>query len=264
VPDHHSQNDAGFLQTDRPLFLWEEEQMRFSFLVVLFVPMLACTSVKSTDIKTAGMSAHMKVVADGTGQTEASAQLNVDTSLTDFVDLSSGDSLAATVGGKSQTLARNELLGVITYSTAFTGQDAAGTAYTVALTRATDTNAPSSTCTIPGPFSITTPASNASFSRAKDDIAVAYSNGGTQNTMTWSVSGTCINGAATGTVTADSGTFTITRASITPADSSQASQTCQVTLTLIREGVGQLDPAYGYGGSIVGRQVRSMTFHSTP
>ncbi len=61
--------------------------MRLSYLGTAVALSTACTSIQSSSIKTSGMSASMQVVADGTGQTTASATLNVGSNSTDFVDL---------------------------------------------------------------------------------------------------------------------------------------------------------------------------------
>jgi hypothetical protein len=226
----------------------------------VFVP--ACTSVKSSDLETSGMSAHMTVTADGQGNTSASAELNVDTNGTDFVDLSAGDSLVATpAGGSPRTMSRSDLLGVISYGASFTGEDAPGTAYTIAFSRkAPNVSAPSSTCSLPQPFAITAPASGASFSRANDAVVVMYGYFGTSDAMTYQVTGPCVS-TATGSLPADSGTLTIAKGTLV---TSGGSSSCTATLTLHRSRSGQLDPAYGYGGAISCDQVRTVTFTSNP
>lgn len=221
----------------------------------------ACTSVKSTDLETSGMSAHIGVTADGQGNTVASAELTVDNSVTDFVDLSAGDSFVATAGGTSQSMTRNDLLGIISYSTGFSGQAAPGTAYTVALNRkAPDVSAPSSTCSIPQPFEITSPVSGLAYSRGGDGIVVTYSNAGQSDPVSYQVSGPCVNTAG-GTVFPDSGSFTIAKSTLV---ASGGTPSCTVTLTVTRARSGQLDPAYGYGGSISCGQARTITFVSNP
>ena len=228
---------------------------------LLVLTLGACSNVASTNIKTAGIEAHLVVAADGTGKTKATAALNVDTSAVDFVKLSDGDSLVAKTGSQSQTLTESELLGAVSYAATFDGADAEGTAYTVSLNRATETSAPSSTVTLPAPFSITAPAPAASFSRANDDLAVTYASAGTHDSMSWSITGDCILNQSK-VLDADTGSFTVAKASIkTP--SSTTTENCQVTLTVSRTQVGTLDPAY-QGGSILGVQTRTLTFTSTP
>jgi hypothetical protein len=221
----------------------------------------ACTKVASTDLKTSGMSASMNVTADGTGKSTANAQLFVGDSLVDRVDLVGGDTLTATAGNQTQTLQRTNVLNVVTYSADFQGADQEGTKYTIAFTRASDTNAPNSIATMPAPFSILTPAASASFSRAGDDITITYA-GGTSDKMSWLASG-CIQTVGTQYLTGDPGTFTITKGTLKP-DAQSAMATCNVTITLYRTRSGQLDPAYGHGGSIFAQQTRTLTISSKP
>jgi hypothetical protein len=231
-----------------------------AFLVVC----ASCTTIQSSSLKTSGMSAYMQVVGDGTGQTKVSAQFNVDNNSTDFVDLSAGDSVIASVGGMSQPMARVTFLGTVSYETSFTGEDADGTQYTIALSRTTDVSAPSSTCTMPNPFTITAPTGNSAFSRATGDIVVTYDTVGTQDSMTWSVGGDCVKGMVGGSVANDAGSFTITKGTLVSTDATQSNVTCQAHITLTRERPGQLDPHYGSGGNIAAQQVRTVTFNSTP
>jgi hypothetical protein len=238
--------------------------MRLSLLVPALVVGAACTSIQSSNIKTAGMSAYMQVVADGTGQTKASAQLNVGNNATDFVDLSSGDTFVATASGQSQTMSRTNFLGTISYQATFNGKDGVGTPYTIALNRTSDVSAPSSTCTMPKPFNITAPTSNGTFSRANSDIMVTYDNSGTQDAMNWSAGGDCVKGQVDGSVAGDTGSFTIAKGILVPTDPSQNTVTCQAHITLTRTRPGQLDPHFGSGGNIHADHVRTVTFNSTP
>ncbi|HEY3822596.1 MAG TPA: hypothetical protein VGL81_35770 [Polyangiaceae bacterium] len=238
--------------------------MRPIVCCMFFVSVAGCTDLSSADLKTAGMSADITVSADGTGQSQVTAQFHVDDNATDFVSLSTGDSATAACAGQTETLSQSNVLGDISYQTSFTGEDGAGAAYTVALTRTSDVSAPSSTCTMPSPFTVTAPTSSGSYSRSTADLTVTYTNGGTQDPMSWSVSGDCVS-VAVGSVSNDAGTFTIPRGSLTPAGSSQtASATCQATLTLTRSRQGQLDSHYGSGGSIFAQQIRTVTFNSAP
>jgi hypothetical protein len=232
--------------------------MRTLLACVLCVSAAGCTDLQSSDLKTAGMSTSMSVTADGTGQTTVTAQFNVDNNGTDFVNLSSGDSAVAEVASQSRTMSQSNVLGDIAYQTTFSGQDAAGTQYTIALQRTTDVSAPSSVCTLPNGFNITGPTSSGTFSR-QSDLTVTYDNPGSGDTMTWSLSG-CAEG--NGTVTGDSGSFTIPKGTLSP--NGAQSGTCQDTITLTRARAGQVDSHYGSGGSIVAQQVRSVTFNSTP
>jgi hypothetical protein len=235
--------------------------MRTSSLLLLLAS-AACTKVESKSILTSGMSATMSVRADGTGQSFASASLLVGDSALDYVDLSTGDSLVASSGTKSQPMSRSVLLNVVSYSAPFSGLDAEGTPYTIAFKRSLDSGAPSSTCTLPAPFTLTTPPPAATFSRGASDITLTWM-GGTTDPMRYEIRGDCL--ATKGdAITGDPGTLLLPKGTIAVGDPKYAGQTCTGTIVVHRARQGKLDPAFGHGGSIFGEQVRSVSFTSTP
>jgi hypothetical protein len=238
--------------------------MRFVRLSVTLAALASCTTLPSSSLKTSGMSAQMSVVASGNGSTQVSAQFNVGSNSTDFVDLSAGDTLTAQAGSQTQPMARSSFAGVISYGATFLALDAADTKYTIALTRSMDVSAPSSIATLPKPFNITAPTANSSFSRANSDITVTYDNFGTQDSMSWSAGGDCVKGLVGGTVANDAGSLVIAKGTLLPTDASQAGVTCVAHITLTRQRPGQLDPHYGAGGSIFAQQTRTVTFSSAP
>ena len=226
------------------------------------VALVGCTDVSSTDLKTSGITAYFTVTANGTGNTNASAELQVkDSSTITFVELQSGDQLTATTGGQSKTLEESKTLGVISYNATFTGADAEGTSYTFALQRSADTSASGNTVTLPAPFSITAPTgATLSYSRANDDIVVDYDNAQKSDSMSFTLSGDCIEIMA-GSPPGDTGSFTIAKGSLVQRQG--AATSCQVVLTLMRSRSGTLDPAFGAGLSTA-VQARSFTFTSNP
>ena len=237
--------------------------MRILTLALLLLPFVpACSKVESSSILTSGMSALMSVSADGSGKTVASASLRVGDSALEYVDLSAGDSLLASSGAKSQSMARSSILNVVTYSTEFAGLDAAGTPYAIAFKRSVDSGAPSSTCTLPTPLTITSPPPSTSFSRASTDISVTW-NGGSSDTMRYEIKGDCLAAKVDG-IAGDPGIVVLARGTIAVGDPKNAGVTCAGTIVLKRQRTGKLDPAFGHGGSIFGEQVRSVSFTSTP
>ena len=233
--------------------------MRNSFFWALVV-FVGCSKLESNSIRTSGISASIRVSSNGSGS-GASASLMVGKSATTYVDLSPGDTLVATVDGQSKTMARSSLFNVVTYGATINNADKEGTVYVVALNRTGDTSAPSSTCTLPGPFTLQAPQSGASFSRSSDDIVVTYT-GPSTDAMSWEASGSCIEGR-NNNVTGDPGSITIPKGTF-KGTASGATTTCTVTLALKRKRSGALDAAYGYGGSITCEQKRSLTFSSKP
>ena len=231
-----------------------------SLLLLLALP--ACTKVESSSILTSGMAASMSVTADGTGQSVASASLRVGDSAVDCVDLSTGDSLVATSGTKSQPMSRSVIFNVVTYSALFSGLDAEGTPYTIAFKRSLDAGAPSSTCTMPAPFALTTPPPSSPFSRGASDITLTWK-GGTADAMRYEIKGDCLT-SKSDAIAGDPGTLLVPMGTIAVSDPKYAGQNCTGTLVVHRTRQGKLDPAFGHGGSIFGEQVRSVSFTSTP
>jgi hypothetical protein len=226
-----------------------------------------CTSIQSSDLKTAGMTATMTVAADGTGSTKATVALNVDNNPTDFVSLSSGDSLTATAGGSaSRSLSQDTVLGEIDYVASFSGEGGTGTPYLVAFNRSTETSAPVSECTLPEPFEIVQPAPGASFSRSASDLTIAYAPAGSADAMSYSVQGSCVSQVSGQTVAGDPGVIVIPKGTLVAASSGQGgaqSGACQVSITVVRQRQGTLDPHFA-GGTIVGEQVRGVMVGSVP
>ena len=224
----------------------------------------ACTAgraVDSTELRTSGIVAQLSVVADGTGQTTVSAALRAYDANLGQVYLNTADTLVASVDATSQPMPESDLPDVISYETRFLGHDAGGTAYNIAFHRAYDVGAPSTTCTLPQPFTLTSPAAG-SLSRASDDIVIDVEGaGGNAEDITYAIAGDCLSGATTGTLHGDGSSTVIPKGTLAPGDPTQSS--CVATLTLTREAPGRLDPAFD-GGSVRAQQTRSISFVSTP
>jgi hypothetical protein len=231
--------------------------------LALTVVFAGCTDLASSDIKTAGIRATLSITNTGSNGVTARAQFNVDTNATDFVELSTGDTVVAKANGQTVTLSESKLLGAVAYTGNLTASDAA-TQYTISLNRSTDTSAPGSTCTMPAALSITTPAASASFSRNNDDISVTYSGSGQSDPLSWSVTGDCVTPVSSQTLPSDTGSFTIPKGTIKQlSNSTNAVTNCQITLTVNRTRNGTLDPSYN-GGLIQAIQSRSVTLNSAP
>ena len=219
----------------------------------------ACTTTNSQDVTTHGIYADLGARADGTGTTDVYATLFFGDPLSlDFVRLTGNDQLEATFNGQNMVMAETELLGIVGHNATFTG-DAAGSQFEIAFLRTVDAGAPSSTCQLPMPFTITT--SPSTQSRAAP-MTLTWSPSGTQDLMSWSASGDCIN-AASGT-TSDTGTTTIAANTLQMRQGMGVASSCAVTLYLSRLHAGQLDPHYGKGGTINGEQRRTATFTTMP
>jgi hypothetical protein len=235
--------------------------------VCVAVTATGCTSVQSSDLKTAGMSATMTVAADDTGFTTTTVALNVDDNGTDFVTLSPGDSLVATAAASaSQPLAQDSFLGEVNYVARFGGESGGGTPYVVSFNRTNDQSAPSSTCTLPVPFAISSPAPEAAFSRSSSDIAITYAPSGTGDAVSYGVQGDCVSQIASASVVGDPGVIVIPRGTLIAAQGGQGSAQsglCNATITVVRQRSGAIDPHFA-GGTIVAQQVRQLMVASGP
>jgi hypothetical protein len=175
-----------------------------------------------------------------------------------FVDLAEGDQLVASSGGTSMTLDKTQLLTIVSYTATFpTGNE--GDTFNIDFQRTVDGGAPSSTATLPAAFTLGTAPTSAS--RAQD-LTVTWSPSGSADQMAWEATGDCIQ-TASGSIPADSGTFTIPGSTFV-VPQGQGDTQCQVSLTVLRKRAGSLDPAFGKGGDIIGEQQRTEMFTSTP
>jgi hypothetical protein len=218
-----------------------------------------CAKIASNDVKTSGMTADITAVADGNGTTSIGATLYVgDPANLDFVMVDSPDTLFAEFGTEQQAMALNELGNIVSYSASF-GDDTEGDQFTVDFSRASgDVSAPSSVATLPTEFTLDAPPTSAS--RATD-LVVTWTSADDPNPMQWNASGGCID-SASGAITVGASTLTISANTLIQAGSA-APTSCTVTVTIQRNEMGTLDPAFG-GGGVVGIQQRSFELTSNP
>jgi hypothetical protein len=224
-------------------------------LVILCI-CAGCTDVKSSAITTEGMNAQFTATA-GESTTTVAATLRVGGELSNtYVDLEEGDSLEATDGDETQTLAHQSLGAFHEYNASFQSTEAE-TMFTFSLNRSSGDNAPASTATLPEPFSITAPATGENLSRG-NDVLVEWESAGTSDKMQIQISGDCI-GSYVETID-DDGSHTVSAGSL---GAFEESERCQATITVERQRVGQLDPAFGAGSSY-GVQNRTLDFRTDP
>jgi len=244
---------------------------RWALVASVCVLLVACENVKSEDVDTDALYADLRVTATGDGASRVGAWLRVGGGLSNtYLDLSSGDSLTARQGESIKTLARqSNVLGEVWYEESF-AIDAENTPFLISLTRAstdpsacgTGHDAPNSNVSLPAPFTLSAPTADASFSRAADDIPVAWAESGKPDPMTVHFSGGCIVGRSIA-VSGDPGTATIPHSMIEPIRDHET-ESCRVTITVERRRAGALDPNYGEGGTISAAHVRSIDVLSTP
>lgn len=222
---------------------------------------MACSSSDSEDIRTSGMYANYTAVSDG-ASTRVTATLRVGgPTSTNFVKLSSGDSLVASSGSESQTLTETHLLEIYSYVGTLS-VNAEGSVINFNFDRsAADEDAPNSNVTLPAEFSISAP-TGGDQSRAQA-LTVTWAPSGSSDTMTVSVDGDCLR-HRTFDVTGDPGTFTLNAGQVEPLNSGSTGSSCSATIAVARRRNGSVDPAFGEGGLITGTQARTVSIRSIP
>lgn len=232
-------------------------------LAIALAALVGCESVESTDVLTSGLYADLSATADGSGTTRTEAVLRVGggTSNT-YLALAGDDTLSAleTASGTKITLDEHNLGDIYHYWADF-DVDAEDSEFVISFERTIDDGAPDSNMTLPAPFDITGPDADANHSRAAD-LTVGWEPSGSADPMAWEIVGECFH-AASGTLSGDSGSVVVPAGSLQPFDGEDATS-CEATLTVSRARAGNLDPGYGEGGKITGRQVRQIKFRSDP
>src|SRR5262249_5519995 len=123
-----------------------------------------------------------------------------------FVDLVGGDQLIAHHGSELKTMNEVIILNIVSHSATFQG-DRQDEGFEVEFRRQVDPGAPSSTVSLPAPFTLGTVPS--SISRNQDfGVNWTGSSTGAIDRMRWSASGSCIE-SATGVIAGDPGSVTM-------------------------------------------------------
>lgn len=234
-------------------------------LVLLLIA--ACADTESENVKTEGVHAEIEVSADGSGNTDIDAQLEVGSrgELATQLDLSNGDALVAYANGEEQTLTKVEELLGIHYVTTF-NFDSSNIEFRIALLRNNDTSAPNSTVLLPDPFTITAPNNNATYAR-NADIVTTWDPGFSNFSMKIAYDLYCSDGSFVSklqtqrAISSDSGQYSINVAELlNPYANHPSTQAgCDVDITVSRTRYGNLDPNYGEGGYIRASQQRTVS-----
>lgn len=242
----------------------------FGIAALGLVVTTACENVNSDDVDTEGVYADLYVTADGDGSSLVYAALKVGGANSNtFLDLTDGDTLIAYQDTDSNVMIRHTLAGKVWYESSFP-VDAEDTPFKVSFLRVhtgqgseecVGASAPDSDVTMAAPFNMTAPTAGTTFSRASDDVVVSWDNTGSDQ-MFWAMGGSCIEPRLE-EITGDPGTFTILAAEFQPLQNQEA-ETCDVTISIERRRAGTIDTAYGEGGHIYARQLRSVTISSAP
>ena len=230
-------------------------------LPLLLLGLVACESVDSTAVTTAGVYADITAMADGSGSTRTTAILKVGGATSNtYLDLIEADTLEATQGEETQTMSKVSVGDYREYIADF-NVDEVDTEFAIAFLREVDEGAPSSVVSLPAKFEITEPASDATFSRETDDITIAWdvTDGAP---MRADITGDCFY-VDDIDIDVDDGTVSFAAGSL-EAYEDQEDETCDAVISVWRTRVGDLDPSYGEGGVANGVQVRTVSVLSGP
>jgi hypothetical protein len=226
-------------------------------LFVLPLALFACTeTVESTDVRTSGIYPEFRVVADGSGNSEASARLKVGGNDSNtFLDLQSDDRLEVTVAGETRRL---EETGSHRYTASFP-TDAAGTEFSFAFVRGEqDDGAAHSVVTLPAPFELVMASTQAS--RATDAVGFNWTPPDSGE-LHWDLEGDCV--WTEEGVTPDDGSHSLNLDQVR-AHASDETESCSVQLTVQRSRSGSIDAAFTEGGENIAYQARAQLFTSMP
>ncbi|MBX2802208.1 MAG: hypothetical protein KTR31_31290 [Myxococcales bacterium] len=252
--------------------------------VLMVLAMGGCVE-SSAQIATSGLRPAFEAVTDEDGFTTVSASLETTTTLVKNVQLSGGDVLEVEHEGERRGL--TELDSGSAYQ-ATLGQVADGALLTMAFLRGErDDDAPSSVVEVPEGFVVTSPSPGETFSRADDDIEIAWSESLAGGNMDYTVSGDCIvyrswSEPDAGTLTIRAGrlgsagggddeepTETTNKKTKGEAEEAEATEpeeeeTCEITVRLERRIEGTVDPGFGDDCCFEAVQARELVLVSAP
>jgi hypothetical protein len=238
--------------------------MRRLFIAAVGLGCVTCTQLSSSKVVTGAIQALFTVNANESGETEVAATLMKGA---DYVSLSGGDSISAVVNGMTTPLeGASNLFGQLSY-TAEVAVNAPGTVVTVELERTEpNVSAPNSSVALPSDFNVVTDTSQ-TLSRSQNSITIDWDTVPlVGEAMSWVATGSCIaqsNGEITDAMTEliiPPGKL-VTQAH-GGADGGSPT-TCAVTITILRQRLGTVDPALHAGSNIIGYQSRSVLIESS-
>jgi hypothetical protein len=219
-------------------------------------------STRSSNVRTSGVNAQMRVHSGEGGPTDVSVGVRVGGNFSNtFLTIADGDELTADNGTDKVSLVGVTGLIAPPSNQGNLPTDSSGRTITIKFVRPHDTSAVASTVVMPRGFTFISPRAGEAFDSAHPRVVATWTPAGS-GPVEWSVRGGCVN-ENSGTEAIDTGRLEITLAAARDADGG-VSGPCDVTLHLARSQAGKLDPAFGEGGSIFAIQDRDRTIHFTP
>jgi len=240
----------------------------FSSLIASLTFLSGCSEdTDSEDIETSGIYAAMNIDVDSDTQSTIDVELRVGGSGSrTYVNLTSGDTLTATLNdSETITLSKKSVAldDKISYRGTFTGTTAGteNSIIKVSFNRPSKTSAPNSNITIPAPITEFTSDVN-TFDRSQDSLVLSWDAAGNNDDLKLTYQGGCIIDGSNTVV--DTGSYTINAGTIKNALVLDPAESCSIDFYISRATTGEIDPAYGEGGYIKIRQIRSIAVTSAP
>jgi len=234
--------------------------LRLLSISVFGVTVLACSTedTKSDFIKTQEMWASIKIESNGE-RSRIVAELNVSGS---NISLSKEDTFTATIGQHSKILKKYIGLLEIDYHT-FSNITADNTLFNVALLRIKDTDADKSNVKLPANFNIYSP-QHAQLYRLNSQIPLNWEDLSENKKIKLTLINSCKNnqgdevGFSESFDIADDGKYQILLddLSIFKSETLDRNIDCLLSITLIRENLGTIDPIFKTGSKILAHQIR--------
>ena len=244
----------------------------YRYCILCLAAISGCSNTSSENVTTQGIHADIDVVADGSGMTVVTAELEVGsgglgrTSL----ELGSGDSLAVMANGIQKAMTENSsILGQFSYTASF-DFDNADTMFTVSFSRVGGMSAPGSNVALPDGFLVQSPTASDIY-RTNENIRIVWTPAGTSIVPTINVSLSCtltsglrMSAFETVSLSSDSGVAALPVAAVMPNGPLDSSRLCEGSVLLLRWRRGNLDPNYGEGGQITAEQSERAQFFVDP
>ena len=224
-------------------------------------------STDSSNVKTAGIYADLSVDADSSSNAVVEAALKVGGSSSNtYLELVSGDVLTASNGIHTQTMTRIGSGNWVRYRATLPDTPLnSDSQFTISLTRAADTDAPSSSVSLAPVISITQPPVDfiSSYSRSADDLLISWDPISSGESTRLTIEGSCIQQFQWPVTGLSS--FTVQAGNLHGWSSLSGADTgCSATIRLERIRYGAVDPAYSEGGNLVSTRMAERAIFTYP
>ncbi|MFB6264647.1 MAG: hypothetical protein ABEL76_13635 [Bradymonadaceae bacterium] len=225
-------------------------------------------AIDSKKVKTSGIWLDAEATARDSESIQISTALRTGgPNSNTYVDLSGGDELVYYIAGRSVEPTRTSPdVGQKVRYVASVDENRAGLPIRIAFKRSHDGDdckgfgsATETMTTMPPPFSITSPTDGTSIGR--DEAIQVDIDSPSDERTTASIAADCLEGSYQRKLTDGSATFPA--GTLALDDDEETPDTCEAELTVERSRPGQVDSNFK-GGRFPGRQIRRLTFETTP